>query len=404
MRILLVSQYFWPETFRVNDLAQELILRGNEVTVLTGKPNYPQGNIYKGYKFWGYTKESYKGIQVIRVPLFPRGKGSGIRLALNYLSFVFFSCLYILLHRKKYDVSLTFAISPITQVYAALLHKMIAGSHAYLWVQDLWPESVVAAGKMHSNIVYRVLNSMVKSIYRHVDGICIQSEAFSKSILEKGNFEHKISYIPNWAEDLFTNSLKNNKERFRSLIPSGFIVMFAGNIGEAQDFDSVIQAAICTRDCSSIKWVVIGDGRKKEFVEQQINKFGLHDTVLLLGRYPLEDMPDLFVHADVMLVSLKDQYIFSLTIPSKIQSYMSFGKPLVSMMNGIGNEIINKADCGYTAAAGDYKTLANNIKRLSEAKKDDLLLKENSGRLYYDKHFSKDKIISRLIDILQNNR
>lgn len=403
MKILLVSLYFWHETFRVNDLAEELLMHGNEVTVLTGKPNYPQGHIYKGYKFWGYTKESYNGIQIIRVPLLPRGKGSGIRLALNYLSFVFFSCLYILLHRKKYDVSLTFAISPITQVYAALLHKAITGSRAYLWVRDLWHESVIAAGKMRSSIVYRILNCMVKSIYYHVDGICIQSEAFAKSILEKGDFEHKISYIPNWAEDIFINDVKINRDRFKSLIPCGFIVMFTGNIGEAQDFDSIIKAAVCTKDCKSIKWVIVGDGRKKEFVEQQIRKLELHDTVILLGRYPLEDMPDLFVHADAMLVSLKDHYIFSLTIPSKIQSYMAFGKPLVSMMNGIGTEIIENANCGYTAA-GDYKTLADNIKKLSEAKKEDLLLKEKNGKLYYNKHFSKDEIISRLIELLQNDR
>lgn len=235
MKILLVSQYFWPETFRVNDLAQELVLRGNKVTVLTGKPNYPQGAIYKGYSFWGYKKEYYKGIELIRVPLIPRGKGSGLRLALNYLSFVLFSCLYILFHKRKFDVSLTFAISPITQVYAALLHKKLFGSRAYLWVQDLWPESVSAAGKMNSGLVYRMLTKMVQSIYQKVDGICIQSEAFSQSILQKGDYKHKISYIPNWAEDLFTDDSLINKEHFKSLIPDGFVVMFAGNIGEAQD-------------------------------------------------------------------------------------------------------------------------------------------------------------------------
>lgn len=397
MKILLVSQYFWPETFRVNDLAQELLARGNEVTVLTGKPNYPQGAIYHGYRFWGYEKEYYKNIEIIRVPLLPRGKGTGIQLVLNYLSFVFFSCLYILFHRQKYDVSLTFAISPITQVYAALLHKKILGSRAFLWVQDLWPESVVAAGKVHSKFIYQILNQLVRNIYKKVDGICIQSEAFESSILEKGNYKHKISYIPNWAEDLFTTKTSVNEERFQKKIPKGFVVMFAGNIGESQDFESILQAAVCTKEYENIKWVVVGDGRKKEYVQKKINEFGLNDTFVLMGRYPLEDMPDLFVHADVMLVALKNINVFSLTIPSKIQSYMAFGKPIVSMINGIGNEIVEQAECGYVAAAGDYRHLAKNVIDLSKIDKDTLIEMGNSGGEYYQRHFSKKNIIDRLM-------
>lgn len=401
MRILLVSQYFWPETFRINDLAQELVTRGHAVTVLTGKPNYPQGVIYENYSFWGYKKESYKGAEVIRVPLLPRGKGSGIRLALNYLSYVFFSCLYVLFHKKRYDVSLTFAISPITQVYPALLHKKIFGSRAFLWVQDLWPESVVAAGKVKSGIIYWLLNRMVRSIYSKVDGICIQSEAFKQSILDKGRYEHKISYIPNWAEDLFTDHSLINKQRFESKLPSGFIVMFAGNMGEAQDFESILQAAVCTRMHKDIKWVIVGDGRKKEFVKKQVEELDLCDTVFLLGRYPVEDMPNLFIHADVMLVSLKDTAIFSLTIPSKIQSYMAFGKPIVSMINGIGNEIITKANCGYTATAGDFNSLAENVIQLSEIDKSILSTKGECGKRYYQECFSKKRIIDCLEETFQ---
>lgn len=399
MKILLVSQYFWPETFRVNDLAQELLMRGNDVTVLTGKPNYPQGNIYNGYSFWGYKKEDYKGIKVIRVPLLPRGKGTGGRLVLNYLSFVFFSCLYILFHQQKYDVSFTFAISPITQVYAALLHKKMFNSRAFLWVQDLWPESVVAAGKLDFRFVNRILTQMVNGIYKRVDGICIQSEAFEQSILQKGDFKHKIIHIPNWAEDIFTNRSKINKERFRSIIPQGFIVMFAGNIGESQDFESILQAAIYTKNYKNIKWIIVGDGRKKEYVQKRVKELGLNETFILLGRYSLEDMPDLFVHADLMLVSLKNKNIFSLTIPSKIQSYMAFGKPIVSMIDGIGNEIVKKAKCGYVAGAGDFKCLAENIISLSEMDKSILTKMGNFSSEYYQKHFSKKNIIDHLMEV-----
>lgn len=402
MNILLVSQYFWPETFRINDLANSLVECGNEVTVLTGKPNYPQGRIYKGYSFWGYTKEQYKGVNIIRVPLIPRGNSSSVMLTLNYSSFVFFSCIYILFHKKKYDVSLTFALSPITSVYPALLHRMIHKTNATLWIQDLWPESVSAVGKIKNKFIISLLDHMVRGIYKNTDEIFIQSEAFKKSIIAKGVSPAKLYYIPNWAEDLFEDRKMINRTKYKSILPEGFIVMFAGNIGEAQDFDSIVEAAVKTKNNPEIKWVVIGDGRKKKDVERQIQQRRLTETVILLGKYPIEEMPNLFVHADVMLVSLKDEEIFSLTIPSKIQSYMAFGKPIVSMLNGIGNKIIEEANCGYTASAGNYNQLVDNILVAYRADKKELEDKGKNGILYYEKNFCKSRIINNLLTIFRS--
>ncbi len=396
MNILLVSQYFWPESFRINDLSTSLVERGHDVTVLTGKPNYPQGKIYNGYSFWGYKKEDYNGVKVIRVPLIPRGSSSGLRLAINYFSFVFFACLYILFHRKKYDVSLTFAISPITQVYPALLHKWLCKSKCLLWVQDLWPESVSAAGKMESSTVHKILTKMVKSIYKKVDVICTQSEAFTESIEEKIDDSSKICYIPNWAEDIFLDEALVDGEKYKQLVPKGFIVMFAGNIGESQDFSNIIKAAKITQDYPEIKWVIVGDGRKKIDVEKDVKQNGLLDTFFLLGRYPVEEMPSFFVHADLMLVSLKDEYIFSLTIPSKIQSYMAFGKPIVSMINGIGNDIVKDADCGYFGPACDYEKLADNVIQAYKTSKEDLIKKGLNGKTFYNKAFAKEEILQKL--------
>ncbi len=396
MNILLISQYFWPESFRINDLATSLVKRGHDVTVLTGKPNYPQGKIYNGYSFWGYKKEVYHGVKVIRVPLIPRGNSSGLRLALNYFSFVFFACLYILFHRKKYDASLTFAISPITQVYPALLHKWLYKSKCLLWVQDLWPESVSAAGKMDSSMVHNILTKMVKNIYKKVDVICTQSEAFIESIQEKIDNNSKISYIPNWAEDIFLDETLVDRGKYEQIIPNGFVVMFAGNIGESQDFSNIIKAAKETQDYPEIKWVIIGDGRKKNDVEKEVKQNGLLDTFFLLGRYPVDEMPSFFVHADLMLVSLKDEYIFSLTIPSKIQSYMAFGKPIVSMINGIGNNIVKNADCGFFGPACDYEKLADNVIQAYKTPKEELIQKGINGKSFYNKAFAKEGILQKL--------
>ena len=314
MKILIVSQYFWPENFRINDLAVDLYKRGYDVSVLTGKPNYPQGKFYKGYSFLGFNKEYYNGVKIYRVPLIPRGNGTGLTLALNYISFVIFSCIFILFHTKKYDLTFTYAVSPITQVFPALLHKRLFSSKSFLWLQDLWPESVSAAGKVKSNILISLLNKMVKYIYKDTDKILVQSEAFISSVEEKGvNRLTKIRYVPYWAEDLFCNTINSNRDKFKSIMPDGFKVMFAGNIGEAQDFDSIINAVILTQEIPEIKWIFVGDGRKKAFLEKEIIRLNLKENIFLLGRFPLEEMPNFFIHADIMLVTLKKDNEASMT-------------------------------------------------------------------------------------------
>ena len=400
-KILLVSQYFWPETFRINDLALELIKLGYEVDVLTGKPNYPHGKIYENYGFFSHRKDNFHGVKIHRVPLIPRGNGNGVRLALNYLSYVFFSCLYILFCNRKYDVTLTFAISPITQAYPALLHKWKYKSKTLLWVQDLWPESVSAAGQVKSKTILNILNKLVKGIYRRVDSILVQSQAFIPSIEEKKIDNKKIRYVPNWAEDLFVNSASIDQNKFKNILPNGFIVMFTGNVGEAQDFESILKAASLTVHKKEIKWVVVGDGRKKAWVESEIMRLGLQDTVKLLGSYPVDDMPSFFTYADALLMSLKDEQVLALTIPSKLQSYMAFGKPIVGMLNGIGSDIISSAKCGYTASAADYEQLAKNILDLYSESKNTLEIMGNNAKKYYQEHFSKDVVLKDLLQIIE---
>lgn len=400
MKILIVSQYFWPEEFRVNDLAIDLVEKGNEVTVLTGNPNYPKGKFYQGYGL-KFSTDYYHGVKIYRVPIIPRGSASSIRLALNYLSFAFNGSLFALFYRKKFDVSLVFAISPITAAFPALVHKSLYKSKVNLWVQDLWPESVSAAGKMNSSFATRYLTKMVKWIYKSSDKVLVQSESFFPSVEEKGATKKQLRYVPNWAEDLFCNASNISETKYEDIIAKGFIVMFAGNIGEAQDFDSIIKAALLTKHVSEIKWVIVGDGRKRSWVDNEVIRLGLQQTVFLLGRYPLEDMPSFFIHADIMLLSLKDEDIFSMTIPAKVQSYMAFGKPIVGMLNGIGAKVIREADCGYIANAADYKSLANNI--IHAYKQEPKILSEKgiNGKNYYIQNFSKKVIIDNLIQIFQ---
>jgi len=399
MKILIVSQYFWPEEFRVNDLALDLVERGHEVTALTGNPNYPKGRFYSGYGF-RYSVEYYQGIKIYRVPILPRGHSS-FTLIFNYLSFALTASFFALFHKQQYDKVFAVNFSPITAVYPAIVYKKRHNTPLFLWVQDLWPESVSAAGKINSNFVLNLLTKMVKYIYKNSDKVLVQSEAFIPSVEEKGVTKKQLGYIPNWAEDLYSNNSNVSYGKFYNIIPKGFNVMFAGNIGEAQDFDSIIKAAEITKQFPEIKWIIVGDGRKKNWVEREIIRLGLQETVFLLGRFPVEDMPSFFVHADIMLLSLKDEKIFSMTIPAKVQSYMAFGKPVVGMLNGIGADVIRKADCGYVGNAADYKVLANNIMKAYKQESSILLEKGVNGKNYYTHNFSKKVIIDNLIRIFQ---
>lgn len=399
MKILIVSQYFWPETFRINDLVIELVKRGYDVEILTGKPNYPSGKFFKGYHFFSRHNETLHGARIHRVPLMPRGSGSGVRLAMNYLSFVFFASLHILFKPKKYDITITFAISPITQVFPALLHKRLMKSKSLLWLQDLWPESVSAASGIESEFVINLLEKMVRYIYKRTDKIMIQSESFKENVLKYSDDSTKIEYLPNWAEDLYLDS-QVDTTKYRSLLPDGFKIVFAGNIGESQDFESILHAARQLNHINkNIKFVIVGDGRKKSWVENEIQKYHLQETVFLVGRFPIEEMPHFFVHADLMLMTLMNKHIFSLTIPSKIQSYMAFGKPIIGMLNGIGNQIIQDAQCGYACEAGDYNQLCADILLAYNAEKQILENYGQNARVYYEEYFSKRKVVDHLVSL-----
>lgn len=399
MRILIVSQYFWPEEFRVNDLAIDLVKRGNSVTVLTGNPNYPKGKFFKGYGF-KFAIENYQGIKIYRVPIIPRGNSS-FTLVLNYLSFALNGSIFSLFHSIKYDKVFAINFSPITAVYPAIIFKKRHKTKLYLWVQDLWPESVSAAGNIKSNFILNLLTKMVRYIYKNCDRVLVQSEAFISSVEEKGVKKNQLGYIPNWAEDLYSDSSKISFETFVNIVPKGFVVMFAGNIGEAQDFDSIIKAAEITKQFPDIKWVIVGDGRKKAWVETEIVRLGLQETFFLLGRHPMDEIPSFFVHANVMLLSLKEEEIFSLTIPSKVQSYMAFGKPIIGMLNGVGSDIISKSNCGYVGMAGDHIMLANNVIKAYNQEPVVLLNMGMKGKKYYDSNFSKTIVIDRLMGILE---
>jgi glycosyltransferase involved in cell wall biosynthesis len=301
----------------------------------------------------------------------------------------------------EFDAILVYEISPITQAYPALYCKKKYGGKVLLWVQDLWPESVTAAGGINNKFALGILERMVKRIYEKCDVLLVQSDGFRKSILSKGDLAQKIVFVPNWAEDLYLEKKMIETKSISEMMPDGFKVMFAGNVGAAQDIDSIVKAANETKDVPDIKYVIVGDGRARAKAEEQVKQMGLEKTVYFMGRHPMAQMPTFFSFADVMVVSLKDEYIFSLTIPAKTQSYLASGKPVVTMLNGEGSRIVEQAKCGLTAPSGDYKKFAENIKKLYHTDKAELEQMGKNGFEFYKKHFDKKMVIDNIIESMK---
>ena len=360
MRLLVVTQYFWPETFRVNDLVEGLVARGHEVTVLTGRPNYPEGRIFDAYRRDPAAFSRFAGAEVLRVPLRPRGKGS-LRLVLNYASFVFWGCLLgpWKLRGRRYDAIFFWETSPITSALPAILLRRLKRAPLAMWVLDLWPETLSAVGVVRSQSVLNMVGWLVAFIYRRCDLILAQSRAFFANIEKWSGDTSRIRYFPGWAEPLFAvdpASVAVAPEM--AGLPRGFTVVFAGNIGEAQDFPAILDAFERLRARPDIRLVILGDGRAADHVRAEIARRGLGDTVVMLGKHPIERMPSFFRSADALLVSLKPDPIFAMTIPGKVQAYLASGIPLLGMLDGEGARVIVESGAGFACTAGDGAGLA----------------------------------------------
>ena len=403
MKVLIVSQYFWPENFRINDVAIGLKEKGYEVTVLTGQPNYPTGSFFSGYGFFKRSRENYCGVEVIRVPLLPRGNGSVWRLVLNYLSFAIVASLIGPFRcRARYDAIFVYAPSPITVAFPALMLKMLRSIPMTLWVLDLWPESLTATGVVRSEIIVSAVRRMVRFIYRSCDQVLVQSRTFFSPVQEFGVDLKKIRYFPNSAEALYKPISLPEDVIERKGMPKGFRVMFAGNIGAAQDFGTILSAAEKLRSYGDIHWLILGDGRMAPWVKQQIVTRKLESTVHLLGRHPVESMPRYFSFADAMLVTLKKEPIFALTVPAKVQSYLACSKPIIAALDGEGARIVKEANAGLTPPAENSGELAKAVLEMYRMTGEERQAMGKNGRQYFELNFERNMLLERLDGWLQD--
>lgn len=390
--ILVVTQYFHPEPFRINDMCKEWVKRGYKVTVLTGLPNYPEGKIYKGYRWGKRRREAWNGIDIIRIPLIARGKGA-IRLALNYLSFVVSGFFWKTFTRVKADLVFSFEVSPMTQVLVGCAYAKRRKIPHYLYVQDLWPENVEIVTGIHSKAVLNPIGKMVNRIYKSCDLIFATSESFVTEI-QKRVFDDKskVKYWPQYAEEFY----RPTDKRISELADDGaFKIIFTGNIGQAQGLDILPKTARLLKEKEkTVKFVIVGDGREKDKLIEEIGLQEVDDMFVLIPRKPAEDIPAYLCSCQAAFISFMDNELFSKTIPAKLQSYMACGMPIIAAATGETERIVKEADCGVCAKIGDADALASAILSLMEHECAASL--GANAKSYFDQHFKKEMLMDEM--------
>jgi colanic acid biosynthesis glycosyl transferase WcaI len=400
LNILVVAQYYYPEQFRTNDICKQLAKDGHSVTVLTGIPNYPEGKYYSGYGVFRKRSEIHEGVKIIRTLIIPRGK-TKFKLILNYLSFVFFGCLKaVKLAKEDYDLVFVYETSPITMAIPAISVSKLKKIPLIMYVTDLWPESVQAVGAVNNKFILGQIGKIVDYIYRQCDKILVSSKSFMKAISQRGHSLNKIVFWPQYAEELFqkepTNIIDVKKD-----IPSGFNIVFTGNIGEAQGLEVVIRAAEKLIDYPDIHWILIGDGRAKAALINKVKERNLQKHIRFLERKPIELMPAYLALADAALITLKKDPIFSMTIPAKLQSYMACGVPVIASIEGEVASIVRTAGAGLVCDAGDSDGLAEIVLKLYRMSTTSRQKYGINGREFFLNNFSKKKLMRELYTILE---
>ncbi len=398
-KILIVTQYFYPEQFRINDMAVEWVTRGYDVTVLTGIPNYPMGKFFKGYGLFSRRKEVYQGVKVIRIPLIPRGKKS-IGMVLNYLSFVVSGFFWAKTTRVKADYVFNFEVSPMTQALPAIWFAKRRKIPCDIYVQDLWPENVQIITGITSKIIINPIHKMVDYIYKSCNKIFTTSPSFVENIVARGVSKDKVIYWPQYAEDYYTPLQKNTEN-------DGILkIVFTGNIGVAQGLDILPRTAQILNEKygdREIKFNIVGDGRYQHELMKLINDQDLDRYFEFHGRIPSENVPSMLAMNDLAFLSFSENPLFTNTIPAKLQSYLACGIPVLASASGESVRILKESNAGLYCNTGDELALVDKIIEFMDYTEAEKKTMANNSRKYFEKNFLKEKLMNDFEEHLGGN-
>ncbi len=414
MRVLILTQWYPPEpALLLQELAQSLQARGHQVTVLTGFPNYPSGRLYPGYRLRLRQREMLAGVPLVRVPLYPEHSRSGLRRALNYLSFALSATVLGLLSVPKPDVMFVYHPPLTVGLPAYILSRLWRCPFVYQ-IQDLWPETLAATGMLSDPRLLSLIGHLARWIYGKAHAILVISPGFRQNLLAKGVPSEKIRVVSNWVDpDVYFRAEPDPQLAQQLGLTGHFNIMFAGNMGEAQGLETVIEAARLLagdappRDRQSAEaqkrpcqFVMVGDGVAMPRLQQLANQYALNN-VRFLGRYPEAQMPYLYALADVLLVHLKDDSLFRITIPHKILAYLGVGKPILAAVAGDAAELVEAVGAGITCAPGDPAALAAAVRQLREASLDERQAMGDRGLNAAQTLYSRETLTGEIEAILR---
>ena len=393
MKILVFSQYFYPESFRINTLCRELVHRGHEVTVVTGYPQYPGGEIYDGYGFdTPYEKEWY-GVKIERVKVPPRGHNA-IGLLRNCIGYVVEGNKWVKKCEKKYDAVFVFEVSPVTVGLPAIEYKKKFGTPVFFNLQDLWPENVEEVLGIRFKPLIHIINCIVDKIYDGSDKILCASNGFVQNLRQRGVDQEKLLFWPQFCPEPDLE----NAERPEIYTEDTFNIVFTGNIGDAQGLDLMIKAA---RDLKGqgIRWYLVGDGRAKARLENMTQEYELQDDVIFVGRVSESEANNYVAYADCAYLSFSNNKLFNLTLPAKLQTYLACGAPILAAAGGESAEIIEGANCGK-AVPPQLNMLVEATKMIAKTTQQERSVFSENARSYYEEHFVMDNLVTKLLVLM----
>jgi len=402
-KVLIITQHYWPENFRITDIAEGMAEKGYLVDVLCGIPNYPTGKYFRGYGLKSNRRQLRKGVNIIRVPEIPRFLNNNLGIILNYISFPFFCIFSIIpLLSKKYDRVFSYQLSPVFMTLPAIVYSKLTKVPLYIYVCDFWPHQLFSVKKITNTFLRKILTFISYWHYKNAQGVIATFEGIKKQLESDAKIPiHKTIYIPQAPEKLYEKNIydKTLNKRFSDT----FNIVFAGSLNPAQSFDTLIKAAeIVNNELKiKIKYVIVGDGMSRKSIENEIKRLKLTNIFEFEGTKKVEDIPKYHYIADALIVALLKSDIYEYAIPAKVNSYMASGKPILGAMDGEAKTLINtKAKCGICVSSGDYKELAKAIIKIVKMKKHSRDSLGRNGKLYYNKYFERDMNLNRLIDFV----
>lgn len=399
-RILVVSQHYWPENFRITDMCKGFIEEGCVVDVLCGLPNYPDGEWFEGYRYTGPRREEQGGVQIFRAGEVRRRGNTGVRIFLNYISFPLCALVNLpRLHGRRYDVVFCYETSPVLMMLPAVVYAKMHRIPLVTYVLDLWPENMYSVLPVKNTALRAVASGVSHWFYRRSERLIAMSDALGKK-LEDIAPNAKVAVIPQYCEDFYLQDVQNSE--LQSRFAHKFAIVFAGNISPAQDLSLLVTCAEKLRAAAqtAIHFVIVGDGMSRAALEEEIAQKQVGDYFTFEGQKPVSEIPAYHTMAGALFAALAKSDDLGLTVPAKITSYLAAGRPCLVAMDGEGARVVTQAGAGYACAAHDADALVQNMLRLAHMPAEARASMGTRGREYFTVHFKRDKLLRQILTFM----